>query len=395
MAKMKVFLSSTCYDLNVLRSQIRNFIINLGYEPYMSEYSEIVFDPRLHTHLSCVQEVPNTDMLILIIGSRFGGKAVPDALTIIDFDKVNSLSNNNEFLKGKDNLSITQLEVMKAIEVGIPIFTFVENKVLHDHSVYEKNKTKDFLMDIEFPSFSEKPEVAKYVFEFINFLRHRIENNSIIGFSKTDEIEGYLRLQWAGLFQRLLNEQRNRKEEKIRMDILSNQIADLKTVFMTSITNSELKETAKGALRYRRLIQFFMEFDVPDKYSLLKQNIEWEELLKKFNIKGIIKAKEFNDFEKYVKDKGVFRPDFLFLCKDNTYYGTRYGLKVYASLQEDWSQFKNLNNDSKEAILNAIIESEDMRMPRMIYHRNAIIAEEDLKQIDPINFNFLNESDEE
>ncbi|HBE5548536.1 TPA: DUF4062 domain-containing protein, partial [Escherichia coli] len=36
MAGLRVFVSSTCYDLSLLRSQLRIFIQNLGYEPMMS-----------------------------------------------------------------------------------------------------------------------------------------------------------------------------------------------------------------------------------------------------------------------------------------------------------------------------------------------------------------------
>ena len=33
MADMRVFVSSTCYDLSLLRSQLRTFIKSVGYEP--------------------------------------------------------------------------------------------------------------------------------------------------------------------------------------------------------------------------------------------------------------------------------------------------------------------------------------------------------------------------
>ena len=35
MADLRVFVSSTCYDLSLLRSQLRHFIKNMGYEPIM------------------------------------------------------------------------------------------------------------------------------------------------------------------------------------------------------------------------------------------------------------------------------------------------------------------------------------------------------------------------
>ncbi|NIJ82131.1 hypothetical protein FHT10_003288 [Xanthomonas arboricola] len=99
----------------------------------MSDYADVLYDPRSHTHDSCLKEVPGCDMVVLIIGSRFGGTAVPSALTLIDFDKVAGASTKSQIAESKERLSITQLEVLKAVEAGVPIYTFIDERVLHDH----------------------------------------------------------------------------------------------------------------------------------------------------------------------------------------------------------------------------------------------------------------------
>ena len=71
MAKMRVFVSSTCYDLSSVRAQLRTFIESMGYEPIMSDYEDILYDPRTHTHTSCVDEVRNCDILILVIVTKY------------------------------------------------------------------------------------------------------------------------------------------------------------------------------------------------------------------------------------------------------------------------------------------------------------------------------------
>lgn len=96
----------------------------MGYEPIMSDYEDILYDPRIHTHTSCVDEVQNCDILVLIIGSRFGGKATPEALNRINFDVLNNETLSVDVLKEKECLSVTQLEVLKAIENAIPVYTF-------------------------------------------------------------------------------------------------------------------------------------------------------------------------------------------------------------------------------------------------------------------------------
>lgn len=63
MAGLRVFVSSTCYDLSVIRSQLRIFIQDLGHEPSMSDYSDLLYYPRIHTHTSCVDEVASADVV--------------------------------------------------------------------------------------------------------------------------------------------------------------------------------------------------------------------------------------------------------------------------------------------------------------------------------------------
>jgi len=219
LANLKIFISSTCYDLSIVRSQLRGFILGLGYEPVMSDFSDVLYDPRAHTHTSCVQEVTNCDMLILIIGSRFGGTAIPKAIDEVDIIKLMNKSKSKKIFENPNKLSITQLEVLKAIEYNIPIFTFIDSKVYHDHLVYENNKGKGMADKITYPSI-DKQETAIYIFEFINFLRLSVENNNISEFMRMEEIETFLRKQWSGLLQRLLYEQRSKKtEERKRISV--------------------------------------------------------------------------------------------------------------------------------------------------------------------------------
>lgn len=256
MAKLRVFVSSTCYDLNILRSELRPFIAGMGYEPVMSEYSDILYDPRSHTHESCFKEVPGCDMVVLIIGSRFGGFAIPSSFVNFDFAALQTSSTETCLLETKEKLSITQLEVLKAIEQSIPVYTFVDESVLHDHHVYERNKDKNGVIEhIEFPSI-QKQDTAKYIFEFINFLKHRTTNNGVTGFSQLEEIKLHLTRQWSQLFQRLLTENRNKTLEAARYRDFSGRIEDLKAVVLASLATPDLRDIAKGAIQFRQLIAF-------------------------------------------------------------------------------------------------------------------------------------------
>lgn len=225
MPSVKVFVSSTCYDLAFVRESLRKFIISLGYEPVMSEHSDILYDPRDHTHKSCVEEVANCDLLVLIIGGRFGGKAVSEAVQEIDFERIKAKIPFDALPKD-GTYSITHLEVLKAIECGIPVYTFIQANVYSDHNLYQKNKASSIIDQILFPSI-EKQETAKYIFEFINTVRLRNHGNSIFSFDNAEEIENTLKKQWSSFFQKLLKEQsingtskstaiREKSEEELR-----------------------------------------------------------------------------------------------------------------------------------------------------------------------------------
>jgi hypothetical protein len=349
MANLKILLSSTCYDLSIVRSQIRSFIQKMGYEPVMSDNADILYDPRMHTHISCVKEVENCDMAVLIIGSRFGGEAIPATLDELDLDGLKPKSRSTKFWESIEHISVTQAEILKCIELGLPIFTFVDSGVLHDHFVYEKNKDKDFIKNIDFPSIDKK-NTASYIFEFINFIRLRSENNSIVEFVKLEDIEIFLKKQWAAYFQRLLQEQKNKKGEFRRLDFVANELSDIKAALFSSISSEDLRDTASGAIRFRRLIEFLSALS-PDKYEeYLMSNSRWETIFKsKIGIEEIITS------------DGIQGPrNFSYLIRrDRKFFVMRYPMRFIQKFEAEWNDFKRLNDPTKTAILKAIKDISD------------------------------------
>ncbi|AIB43424.1 MULTISPECIES: DUF4062 domain-containing protein [Pseudomonas] len=365
MASLKVFISSTCYDLHSVRGQLRNVMLEFGHEPIMSDQSEVIFDPQAHTHTSCLREVKNCDVVVLVMGSRFGGTIVPKALEQIDIEKITDMSRSDRFGDGDHKISITQAEVLQAIQNGIPVFAFVDSGIMRDHLTYEKNKNKDIINQIEFSSI-DKPETAAYIFEFINFLRLRNENNSIFEFSRFEDIETQLKKQWSGLFQRLLSEQRLKGTEGRNIDQLSSQIADLKAAVLGSISSGELKETAKGAIRFRSLIDFtyslFNEI-APEKFdAMIKSNTSWKEIIADLKILDIVQPDRTSD--RYVTSGAVL------IREDGTYFRVRMPLPRIYRFEEEWNDFKELGDDAKTAIISAILDSSNGRPISLIKYFN-------------------------
>lgn len=357
MASPKVFVSSTCYDLGMVREQIRSFLISLGYDPIMSEYSDVLYDPRHHTHSNCLQEIPNVDMVVLLVGSRFGGKAIPEALNLIDIDNLLKSSFDTSVLDDADKLSVTQLEVLKAIDDSIPVFAFVDEKVWHDHLVYEKNK--DLVGSITFPSI-DKPDSAKFIFEFLNFLRSRTEGNSVIPFGKTEDIENHLRKQWSALFQRLLQEQRTARTDERRSNLITEQIEDLKTAVLSTLGNSQTRDVARGVIKYRRLNDFLRGLGFSSPNIIIEGKHDFESLLKEA---GIVSVRSVPEGRRRSMGRTVL------MKEDGTFFELRFSEEFLNRISMDWHSFSSLPEDYRVVIFEALSDMDGMG-PNILRYRD-------------------------
>lgn len=365
MANLRVFVSSTCFDLSVTRGQLRAFVEDLGFQPVMSDYNDVLFDPRVHTHTSCINEVASCDMVLVLVGSRFGGRAVPAAVAQIDFDALQDASKSLELLKDKHNISITQMEVLYAINSSIPIFTFVDERVWNDHATYEKNKDKEIASQIEYASI-EKADTAKYVFEFINFLRLRSINNSISTYHRYSDIEDALRKQWSSLFQRLLSEQRSRSENARRIDDLTEQFEELKTAILTAIGSGNEREVARGVVRYRRLVDFLAYVSRKNTALFLTGTMSWQQFLVEIGVVSVVNISRNTSFNPNRISEAL-------VLKDHTFFGLR---NIRAeSFEGDWVEFIQLSPEVRRIIYEALEEMSSRHGPTYVRRFDMTIDE--------------------
>lgn len=172
MATPRVFVSSTWYDLRYIRENLKYFIKTLGYEPVLSEEGGVFYDPSVHVQDTCLSEIPNCHLFILIIGGRFGA----------------------EF---KDTTrSVTNSEHAEAVKLKIPVFALVEQAVYNDFHLYQANKRNASVdaKKIAYPSANDTR-----IFDFIDGVRSSTVNNALVPFRDFADIESYLRQQWAGM----------------------------------------------------------------------------------------------------------------------------------------------------------------------------------------------------
>lgn len=254
MASPRVFISSTCYDLKHIRESLKYFISNLGYEPVLSDDGDVFYNPLKHTHESCIDEVSNCQMFVLIIGGRYGGNFV----------------NSNE--------SITNEEYRIAFKNNIPIFTIVDSSVLADHHLYQSN-AKNNEIDRDKVNYPASDNIK--IFEFLNEVRKHSVNNAINPFSNFLDIETYLRKQWAGMLFDFLAKSKNETQASLTNNLLSDlALASKKTEELLKFVYTKLDKanaesvinTISETANAEKFVELVLEMTKGDK--LENTNIE-------------------------------------------------------------------------------------------------------------------------
>ncbi len=183
MAKPRVFISSTYYDLKHLRSSLENFVDSLGFEPVLSEKGDIAYSPDIPLDESCYREAMNADIFVLIIGGRYGseassGEKKPDKAFFDRYD------------------SITKMEYRNAISNNVPNYILIDSNVYAEYRTFLNNKNNKGIKYVYVDSVN--------VYYLIEEILSQHLNNPMFPFDKFSDIVDWLREQWAGLFRELL-----------------------------------------------------------------------------------------------------------------------------------------------------------------------------------------------
>ncbi|MDD4957002.1 MAG: DUF4062 domain-containing protein [Candidatus Omnitrophica bacterium] len=180
MAKPRVFISSTYYDMRNVRADLERFILEQGYEPVLFERGHIAYGTEERVEEDCYREINTCDILINIIGGKIGTQ-----------------SRSTQY-------SISQNELKEAIKLGKQIYIFVERPVLAEYSTFIANK--------EVAGFKATAVNDLKVYSFLEEIFALSGKNPVQGFEVSENITTFLREQWAGLFQVLLQERARQKE---------------------------------------------------------------------------------------------------------------------------------------------------------------------------------------
>lgn len=209
MARPRVFISSTFFDLRQVREDLERFIRELGYEPVRSETGAIPYHKGESPEAGAYREVDLCDILVAIIGGRYGTEA-----------------------REAPGFSISQGELRRAIERNVQIFVFVERSVWSEFSTYQINKGV--------PGINYRFVDSVKVFEFLETVTALPRNNPIAPFETAAEICDFLRVQLAGLFHRFLQEHQRLSEIQVldEMKTVASTLREL-TTFLTEERRSK------------------------------------------------------------------------------------------------------------------------------------------------------------
>jgi uncharacterized protein DUF4062 len=127
------FVSSTCYDLLDLRSELEPWLRDLGFKPFLSDRpSDFEVDRNVNAIETCLINLRRCSVCICVLSARYGG-----------------------ILGGTfGNVSATHLECRTARVEGIPLYMYVRDRLRADHETWKKNRG----IPIDYPWVREKDE---------------------------------------------------------------------------------------------------------------------------------------------------------------------------------------------------------------------------------------------
>lgn len=243
MAKPRIFVSSTCYDLKEIRSQIREFILDYGYDPILSEFGDIFFDYGEHPQDSCFKEIEKCQMFVLIIGNSFGSA----------YYKTTNPSIPS---------SITMEEFAKSIKCNVPKHVFINRFVDYDYQNYvrawdkyirklrdedklsEDNAENRLKVRREFDDAYPFPNDSyRNLFRFIEKIY--AENVGVQTFEYSSDIKECLKQQWAGAMYTFLT-----RDNTISMQEVQNLAQKIDTISTTLRSLLEGKDSKEDKLSF-------------------------------------------------------------------------------------------------------------------------------------------------
>ena len=315
-AKPRVFVSSTFYDLRQVREDLDGFISGLGYEAVLHEAGDVAYGkdrpPEGYVH----REIEMCDILICVIGGRYGTES-----------------------QEQPGSSITQLELSTAISNQVQVFIFIEQAVYSEYRTYSINKETT---DIKY-RFVDDPRV----YEFIESVYKLPRNNPIASFQTASDIVEFLKSQWAGLLQRFLQDQKRLEEIRAldEMKLVAGTLEQL-VKFLTEERKDKDDAIRQILLANHPVFHRFQELTNTPYRVFFTDEQELNQWLK---------ARQWKPLEEIVYDEGSYREwsksgTIEYMRLTEAIFDEEGRLKIYSqdNWKDNWLQLKNPQETTEE-----------------------------------------------
>ncbi|MFC3153246.1 DUF4062 domain-containing protein [Litoribrevibacter euphylliae] len=282
MAKPRIFVSSTYYDLKHIRKSIESFIDDMGYETVLFENGDIPFDHHEPLDESCYKELESCHILVLVVGGRYGSSVSEEQVDISD----DELEKHYEHFN-----SITKKEYETAKERDIPIYIFVEKGVAAEYQTYKENRENDTIKYAHVDSVN--------VFRLLDVVYAQKRNNLVKEFENVEDITKWLKDQWAGLFTQFLIKKSNDapiaslEKQLSNLSIVAETLKDYSTSIIRGLSPNEFDEIVSNIdqkEKHRSEMSLFLRHHIID--HLIEDHSADPESL----FEGFINSKNSDEF---------------------------------------------------------------------------------------------------
>lgn len=269
MARPRIFISSTYFDLKSVREDLDRFVTSLGYEPVRHELGHIAYGQSERPESYALREAEFSDILVSIIGSKFGSTA-----------------------EGSD-YSISQQELRRAYANGKQVYIFIDDAVLSEFKFYQANKG---VPDVTYTAVTDTK-----IYDFIEEIYGLPNGNPIFSFKTAGEIISLLKDQWAGLFQRLLTQDSQRSQALLIEQLqLGLQTVDQMVKFLQQDRENDKESFQAIIINHHPIFSKIREL-LNNKYRIFFENLrelsEWFE-----GARSYVRAQDSDEYYIWIKE---------------------------------------------------------------------------------------------
>lgn len=201
-SKPRIFVSSTIYDFADLRSALKYWLNEMGFDVFMSEYNDFKKDSSCNSYNACLKAIQDCDYYILLIGSRVGGlysENPPISITQKEYQEASKL-----FDKGKIKkiLTFVRKDIWTIKEDRKALHQFLKNNYMSEHELSNddikqiESYNSSFVNDANFIfSFIKEVGKIKQMKEAVKGNLKLPDNNWINTFSSFEDIITVLKIE--------------------------------------------------------------------------------------------------------------------------------------------------------------------------------------------------------